>query len=244
MGSLNYDAKEEVDTYSEEYYYSHRYKSLFAQISKSRIVNLQITYQAIDLIAKQYRFALAALPDQREPKPLRPCTGNFEHQYSLPCSHRILDCLMNGTPLRRSQIAMRWWLEKPLNAEDKLLDIRDPAIVRSARGRPRLNADNKKLKVPRYLKIADYTSNPGSDADDTDDGDAEAEPVQRSQGRHPARGRGLSRQPSQNAGRGTRRLNASLRRDRSQFELDELQSHASQSSRGNKRRRVRGGAAG
>jgi hypothetical protein len=77
-------------------------------------LNLQITYQAIDLIAKQYRFALAALPDQREPKPLRPCTGNFEHQYGLPCSHRILDCLMNGTPLRRSQIAMRWWLDKPL----------------------------------------------------------------------------------------------------------------------------------
>ena len=77
-------------------------------------LNLQITYQAIDLIAKQYRFALAALPDQREPKSLRPCTGNFERQYGLPCSHRIFDCLLNGTPLRRSQIAMRWWLEKPL----------------------------------------------------------------------------------------------------------------------------------
>ena len=77
-------------------------------------LNLQITYQAIDLIAKRHRFALAALPDQREPKPLRHCTGNFEHQYGLPCSHRILDCLMNGTPLRRSQIALRWWLEKPL----------------------------------------------------------------------------------------------------------------------------------
>jgi hypothetical protein len=77
-------------------------------------LNLQITYPAIDLIAKQYRFALAALPDQCDPKPLRPCTGIFEHQYGLPCSHRIFDCLMNGTPLRRSQIAMRWWLEKPL----------------------------------------------------------------------------------------------------------------------------------
>ncbi|KID81242.1 hypothetical protein MGU_11379 [Metarhizium guizhouense ARSEF 977] len=185
-------------------------------------LNLQITYQAIDLLAKQYRFALAALPDQCEPKPLLPCTGNFEHQCGLPCSHRILDCLMNGMPLRRSQITMRWWLEKPLNAEDKLLDIRDPAVVISARGRPRLNADNKKLKVPRYLKIADYTSKPGSDADDTDDDDTEAEPAQRSQGRYPARGRGLSRQPSQSAGRGTRRMSASLRRDRSQFELDEL----------------------
>ncbi|KID81917.1 hypothetical protein MGU_10765 [Metarhizium guizhouense ARSEF 977] len=207
-------------------------------------LDLQITYQAIDLLAKQYRFALAALPDQCEPKPLLPCTGNFEHQYGLPCSHRILDCLANGTPLRRSQIAMRWWLEKPLNAEDELLDSRDPAVVMSARGRPRLNADNKKLKVPRYLKIADYSSKPGSDADDTDDDDAEAEPAQRSQGRYPARGRGLSRQPSQSAGRGTRRRNASLRRDRSQFELDELQSLASQSSRGNKRQRVRGVAAG
>ncbi|KAF5127212.1 hypothetical protein E5D57_008140 [Metarhizium anisopliae] len=118
-------------------------------------------------------------------------------------------------PLRRSQIAMRWWLEKPLNIENKLLDIRDPAVVMSARGRPRLNAYNKKLKVPRYLKIADYTSIPRSDADDTDDGDAEAELAQRSQCRYPARGRGLSRQPSQNAGRGTRRMNASLRCDRS-----------------------------
>ena len=114
--------------------------------------------------------------------------------------------------------------------------------MRSALGRPRLNAHNKKLKIPRHLKIAVHTSEPGSDADDTDD--AEAEPAQRSQGRRLARGRGLSRQPRQNAGRGTRRLNASLRRDRSQFELDELQSHASQSSRGSKRRRVRGEAAG
>ena len=84
-------------------------------------------------------------------------------------------------------------------------------------------------------------SKSGSDADDTDDDHAEAEPVQRSQGRLSARGRRLSRQPSQNAGRGTRPLNASLRRDRSQFEVDELQSHASQ---GIKRRRVRGRAAG
>ncbi|KID59545.1 hypothetical protein MAN_10589, partial [Metarhizium hybridum] len=41
-------------------------------------LNLQITYHAIDLLARQYLFALAALPDQREPKPLLPCTGNFE----------------------------------------------------------------------------------------------------------------------------------------------------------------------
>ncbi|KAM0517300.1 hypothetical protein ACHAPE_004830 [Trichoderma viride] len=136
---------------------------------------------------------------------------------------------------------MRWWLEKPLNADDKLLDIRDPAAVISARGRPRLNANNKKLKIPRYLKIADYTSKPGSGVDDTDDDDAKAEPAQRSQGGYSARGRGLSRQPSQNAGRGTRRMSASLHRDRFQFEHDELQS---QSSRGNRRRRVRGGAAG
>ncbi|KID97269.1 hypothetical protein MAJ_06756, partial [Metarhizium majus ARSEF 297] len=171
-------------------------------------LNLQITYQAIDLLAKH-------------------SLAQSTSSTNTAC-RRILDCLANGTPLRRSQIAMRWWLEKPLNAEDKLLDIRDPAVVMSARGRPRLNADNKKLKVPRYLKIADYTSNAGSDADDTDDDDAEAEPEQR----------------SQECGPRTRRMNASLRRDRSQFELGELQSLASQSSRGNKRRRVRGVAAG
>ncbi|KJK83537.1 hypothetical protein H634G_01666 [Metarhizium anisopliae BRIP 53293] len=34
---------------------------------------------------------------------------------------------------------------------------------------PRLNADSKKLKMPRYLKLADYASKPGSDAYNTDD---------------------------------------------------------------------------
>ena len=77
-------------------------------------LTVQITYQAIDLIAKQHRFALAALSDQGDPKPLRPCTGTFERQYGLPCSHAILDCLQNGVTLKRSQIASRWWLERPL----------------------------------------------------------------------------------------------------------------------------------
>ena len=75
-------------------------------------VNFPLTklgLRAIDpFVLTGIRFALAALPDQREPKPLHHCTGNFEHQYGLPCSHRIFDCLMNGTPLRRSQISMRW----------------------------------------------------------------------------------------------------------------------------------------
>lgn len=77
-------------------------------------LTVQIMYQAVDIIAKQHRLALAAMPDQQDSKPLRHCTGTFKHQYGLPCSHTILDCLTNGTPLRRSQIAARWWLEKPL----------------------------------------------------------------------------------------------------------------------------------
>lgn len=56
-----------------------------------------------------------------------------------------------------------------------------------------------------------------------------------------AQDRGLSQQPSQKEGRGTRRMNASLRRDCFQFEHDELQSQLSQ---GNKHRQDRGGAAG
>ena len=43
-----------------------------------------------------------------------------------------------------------------------------------------LNARNKKLKIPRYPEIAEHTSESGGGADNTGDGDAEAEPAQRS----------------------------------------------------------------
>ncbi|KAF5133389.1 hypothetical protein E5D57_004013 [Metarhizium anisopliae] len=46
--------------------------------------------------------------------------------------------------------------------------------------------------MPRYLKLADYASKPGSDADNTDDDVTKAEHAQRSQGRNSARGRSLS----------------------------------------------------
>lgn len=129
------------------------------------------------------------------------------------------------------------------NTEDSLLNLRDPAIVDNSRGRPRRGAKNKKLKVPRYLKIVSDGVEPGhDDADDTDDDDAaadRAQPARRMQTRSAARGSGRRRRLTQ-AGRGTRPLNASLRRDRSQFEVDELQAaEATALSRGNRHQRAR-----
>ena len=113
------------------------------------------------------------------------------------------------------------------NADDSLLDVRDPTVVGNRRGRPRVDAENRKPKVPRYLKIAD--EGPGSDdADDTDDDNAEAEPTvqmeaRRGQRRGQGRGRGRRHQPCQTSGRGTRPLSPSLRRNLSQFEVEEPQ---------------------
>ncbi|KAG5951317.1 hypothetical protein E4U58_001209, partial [Claviceps cyperi] len=87
------------------------------------------------------------------------------------------------------------------------------------RGRPALNhppVSNQPLAVPPQLQAP--------------------EPAQASRA-----GQRRPRQPSRNRGRGTRPLRASVRRNLSQFELDDLASQASEAlqTRGQFRRRVR-----
>ncbi|RKK67063.1 hypothetical protein BFJ63_vAg15835 [Fusarium oxysporum f. sp. narcissi] len=131
---------------------------------------LRLSYVAIDLIAKQYRFAAAAILANEKNPTLRPCEHTFSQQYGLPCSHQILPFLRAEVPLPKGLCHPRWWLQKPLvrfmhstegnltnlylqDVEEPLLRIRDPDIVTNLRGRPRKPV-NGKLEVPKELKEA------------------------------------------------------------------------------------------
>ena len=71
-------------------------------------LSVEATYQAIDLLAKQHRLALAAMPSQtREAIPLEPCSGVFTQIYGLPCSHIVLERLQAKTTLTRLDVHPR-----------------------------------------------------------------------------------------------------------------------------------------
>ncbi|KAG6019067.1 hypothetical protein E4U40_007465 [Claviceps sp. LM458 group G5] len=94
-----------------------------------------ITYKAIDLLAKQHRIAMAALPSSnREVVPLEPCSHRFTQVYGLPCSHVIFQRLAAEEPLRVDDVHPRWLLRKPLHVDEPLLLINDPDIVQTNRG--------------------------------------------------------------------------------------------------------------
>ncbi len=67
----------------------------------------EVSYEAIDMIAKQKRLAQGAIPSQLHPFPprLQPCTGRFQAQYGLPCSHKILEVLEGRAEERTIQKA-------------------------------------------------------------------------------------------------------------------------------------------
>lgn len=75
-------------------------------------LNTRLTRKACDLIVQQHRIIEASKKPNGSYE-LPPCTGFFEHQYGLPCSHTIHEVLMDGKCLQRRLIASRWWLDKP-----------------------------------------------------------------------------------------------------------------------------------
>ncbi|KAK1246767.1 hypothetical protein MKX08_000569 [Trichoderma sp. CBMAI-0020] len=159
-------------------------------------IPMTVSYVAVNLLAQQHRLAVAAMPSASIPFPkrLEPCTGCFMQQYALPCAHIILKKLEDGQALCKEDVHPRWWLTKPLDMEEPLLRIRDPDVVQTLRGRPRL-PNNKKMTIPSTLR-----------ADDGED-DQQQRPRASQQPR-------ALQQPSQ------RRLNPSIRRVRSQFEVE------------------------
>ena len=74
---------------------------------------MHISYFAMDMIAKRYRHACAAMPTPgRDPQPLLPCTEAFSKQWGLPCSHTILQRLQMREPLDRRDVHSHWHLQR------------------------------------------------------------------------------------------------------------------------------------
>ncbi|KXH48535.1 hypothetical protein CNYM01_13049 [Colletotrichum nymphaeae SA-01] len=100
-------------------------------------------------VSKEHQRALPSLPTDQIPRPpdLSPCSGSFTNQDRLPCSHKLLDLMKRNEPLTKMYIHPRWWLRQPLNLRDALLNIKDPAIITTLRGRPK----NKNIAcLPRH----------------------------------------------------------------------------------------------
>ncbi|EAQ84339.1 hypothetical protein CHGG_08353 [Chaetomium globosum CBS 148.51] len=187
-------------------------------------IPMTVSYVAVDLLAQQHRLAVAAMPSSRGlmPEPLRPCTGSFMQQYALPCSHMIFKKLDDGEALSKEDVHPRWWLAKPLDIDEPLLRLRDPDVVQSLRGRPRL-PNNEKMTVPSSLRA--------------DDGQDEAQQQETAQSTQQQR----RRQPKQTSQshRRERRAKPSARRDLSQFEVEGSQRSSQRSSRSRGRGRTR-----
>ncbi|QYT04143.1 hypothetical protein H0G86_011071 [Trichoderma simmonsii] len=160
------------------------------------------------------------------PPPLPPCTSSFTQQYALPYSHKILKRLKASEALSKDDVHLRWWLVKPLDIDEPLLQIRDPDIIQNLRGRPRL-PNNERITMPSPLRAADGQ----------DDAQQE-ETTQLTQPRRP-------RQPRQTtqSHRRERRAKPSARRNLSQFEVKDSQRPSQRSSQSRGRGRGRGGRA-
>ncbi|KFA77851.1 hypothetical protein S40288_09761 [Stachybotrys chartarum IBT 40288] len=196
-------------------------------------VPLQVTHAAVDIVIHKQRQAARALraelameeaaasgrpaPEGEDEHLLPPCDDihcTTWNQYALPCSHTILEKMRVAEPLSKELFVLRWWLKKPLDMQRPLMLIRDPDIVTRLRGRPR-NPRNNKEAVPSQLGVRPQAASLGPGLSAT------PVPSPSSQGGR-ARGRSVSRQLGRSSPASTTRLNASIRRDRSQAEIDEL----------------------
>ncbi|EAQ87040.1 hypothetical protein CHGG_08293 [Chaetomium globosum CBS 148.51] len=127
--------------------------------------------------------------------------------------HIIFKTLDDGEALSKEDVHPRWWLAKPLDIDEPLLRLRDPDVVQSLRGQPRL-PKNEKITVPSSLR-----------ADDGQD-EAQHETAQSTQQQR----RRQPKQTSQPHHR-ERRAKPSARRDLSQFKVEGWQRSSQRWSR-------------
>lgn len=161
----------------------------------------KVSHLAMKLIWQQGIRARATDPTHNNPQLLSDCSHRFEHQYGLPCSHTILNIIINKGTIQKEEIHPRWWLQKPISYDDEISRIRDPAIVENLRGRPRL-ANNNKVAVPSSLMPPSSTASTSA-----------APP---------------STRRTQSSQQGRRRLPASITRHQTQAEAEEASFEASQ----------------
>jgi hypothetical protein len=122
---------------------------------------LLLSRPALELIWEQGKRARAALLPHQDHTPLEACSDTFTHQYGLPCKHAIFEVISAGQSLQKEGVHPRWWLRKPLDIDDAIRRIRDPAVIERLRGRPR-GSRNKKVAIPAHLRPTGGTPVRGS----------------------------------------------------------------------------------
>ena len=179
---------------------------------------LLISRPALSLLWQQGKRARAADPSLAEPIPLDPCSQVWGQQHGLPCKHRIFDAIVAGVPLQKEEVHPRWWLRKPVDVEDEIRRIRDPAIVVRLRGRPR-GSKNKKIAIPANYRppaVAQATSTQNASSRSTPASSTRPPPPSSSRSSRSSRTPTSTTQQPHETGR--RSFPASLRRDPSHFE--------------------------
>jgi hypothetical protein len=70
-----------------------------------------ITTFAIDKLRNEWKATDTAIANENT---LAPCDCEILHQYSLPCKHFLLKVAQCGSPIPRSLLHPRWWLNGPV----------------------------------------------------------------------------------------------------------------------------------
>jgi hypothetical protein len=111
-----------------------------------------VSQKALSLIIREYRRALKAIPtaSNLRPETLGVCNDDCSISFELgiPCRHRILSKLEDNMPLTKWDVHPRWHLRQSTSA-DPYRRILDPKITTSLRGRPK----NTAQPVPSQLAI-------------------------------------------------------------------------------------------
>jgi len=116
-----------------------------------------LTRAAMALVWDQGKVARAA---RKNGHSLLPCTKSFTQQMGLPCSHTIFDKLEHAGVVTKLDCHPRWWLFKPLTYENAFERIRDPEVVVTLRGRPRV-PKNSHIAVPIQLQATPQRTRDG-----------------------------------------------------------------------------------
>jgi hypothetical protein len=118
---------------------------------------MQISFKGLQYIAKEHTKAQQAIPTGSNPQPrsLGPCgeTCTTSWELGIPCCHTILKKRESNTPLTKRDVHQHWYIQESTSA-DPYRRILDPRITTSLRGRPR----NTEQPPPAHLAISSGTA--------------------------------------------------------------------------------------
>lgn len=128
----------------------------------------QVSYKAVDLMAKQKRIAMGVLAGETAPGPQRhppqPCTGRFRSQYGLPCSHEIMGKLTENEAIQKADCHAFYWLACSIDPDEAFRRFQDPEKITNTKGRPRGTDPFASTAASTPVPTAPATSTPVTSA--------------------------------------------------------------------------------